>query len=160
MSVHQLFPKTFEKTILIIDDDPSYCSQIKAWIQVSNPSYQIIDVSTGGEGLKMLKTEKIYLVLLDLGLPDMHGSDFLREKNKNRDISDIPTILVTAEKNDVVIQQCKNIGGFFYAYKYDNHLIESLTFMMRSTLDYYDKCLKIQATECHINSQLCRFRIQ
>lgn len=63
--------------ILTIDDEP----QIRRLLQIAleNQNYDIIQASTGKEGIVMAANSLPDLILLDIGLPDKSGHEVLKE---------------------------------------------------------------------------------
>ena len=63
-------------TILIIDDE----TQIRRLLEItlSASGYKIVEANTGKEGLLMAASYQPSLVILDLGLPDMDGTEVLK----------------------------------------------------------------------------------
>jgi two-component system KDP operon response regulator KdpE len=61
--------------ILVVDDE----SQIRRFLRVALEAhaYEVIDASTGMEGVQKAAMEAPDLVLLDLGLPDLDGKDVI-----------------------------------------------------------------------------------
>jgi two-component system, OmpR family, KDP operon response regulator KdpE len=78
--------------ILIIDDE----IQIRRFLRMSLESYgyKVYEAKTGDEGFILLTSIKPDLILLDLGLPDINGKDFLLNL---REWSDIPVIILTVK---------------------------------------------------------------
>lgn len=81
--------------ILIIDDDPSIRRLLS--MTLSFAGFMTTSASTAKEGLKKCSKENFHLVLLDLGLPDMSGLEFL----KRRENMQIPLIVVSAIHNEL-----------------------------------------------------------
>ena len=63
--------------VLVIDDEP----QIRKFLDISlrAQGYQVSLAADGREGLARLAAQGADLVILDLGLPDMDGSEVLAE---------------------------------------------------------------------------------
>lgn len=78
------------QTILIIEDEEPIRELIK--LNLSLVGYKTLEAGDGNEGLKLIKNEKIDLVLLDLMLPGIDGFEILPELIKKK----IPTIILTA----------------------------------------------------------------
>lgn len=80
-----------KETILIIDDD----SAIRKLLEVAlgAAGYHVIAIATGKEGLNRAAIEAPALVLLDLGLSDMDGKEFLI---RFREWSQSPVIVLSA----------------------------------------------------------------
>jgi DNA-binding response OmpR family regulator len=57
------------KTILCIEDEPQMIDLIKLILE--NQEYRVLGAAGGQQGLKMLRTEKPDLLLLDLMMPDV-----------------------------------------------------------------------------------------
>uniref|UniRef100_UPI004025C1F0 response regulator n=1 Tax=Eubacterium sp. TaxID=142586 RepID=UPI004025C1F0 len=87
--------KTHEDIILVVEDD----SQIRNFIAytLKQEGFECKTASTAQSALSDLVSEKIDLMLLDLGLPDMDGMEVIE---KVRDWSEIPIIVVSARDQD------------------------------------------------------------
>jgi two-component system KDP operon response regulator KdpE len=77
--------------VLLVEDDP----QIRRFLRAALPSHgiQLLEAATGGEGLSEAATRTPEVVLLDLGLPDIEGLEFIR---RLREWSSIPVIVLSA----------------------------------------------------------------
>jgi two-component system nitrogen regulation response regulator NtrX len=62
--------------ILIIDDEPSVRDVLKDIL--SDEGYEVLEAPDGIEGLRMMKTEPVDLVFLDIWLPRMGGIEVLK----------------------------------------------------------------------------------
>ena len=85
------------KKVLVVEDNKEMQIQITALI--GDDTVKVIAVSSGEAAKKCLLTEDIDCIILDLGLPDMSGKDFLSDLRKNN-VSDIPVIIHTAKELD------------------------------------------------------------
>jgi len=82
------------KKVLIIDDDPAFVRLVE---QVLTPAgFEVLTAASGGEGLRLLFTHRPDIVLLDVVMPEMDG---WQTCSRIRDITDIPIIMLTAQKN-------------------------------------------------------------
>ena len=81
--------------ILVVDDEP----QIRRFLGISLRAngYEVDEAANGHECLASLATRGADLVVLDLGLPDMEGSDVLREL---RAWSTIPVIVLSVRAQE------------------------------------------------------------
>lgn len=88
-------------SILIIEDDPSICSNMQLILQMEG-----FDVSTapdGLSGLNMISEKRPDLILCDILMPEMDGHTLLDVLKNESTLADIPFIFVTAlgERSDV-----------------------------------------------------------
>ncbi|HXN06361.1 MAG TPA: response regulator transcription factor [Nitrospiria bacterium] len=83
------------QTILIIEDEP-VVSDVIASVLV-NEGYQATLAKNGVEALKKISQNPPDLVLLDLKLPDMEGSEVLKSIRKSKKTHDIPTMIITGK---------------------------------------------------------------
>jgi CheY-like chemotaxis protein len=81
------------KKILIIDDDPIIVDYLVALFQ--DNGYETCTASSGTEGMDILRKEKPDLITLDLQMPEEWGPRFYRKLRKNKELKDIPVIVVT-----------------------------------------------------------------
>ena len=71
MAAPQSIPR---KQVLVIDDDPSIHDLVSHALR---NTAEVVACATASEGLKTLDARPFDLLLLDLGLPDIHGLDVL-----------------------------------------------------------------------------------
>jgi len=98
-----------KKTILIIDDEEDFTFFVK--LNLENTGDFVVHTSTDGkEGIEMAKTIKPDLILLDILMPAMHGTDVAERLLQTTATKDIPLIYLTAvvrkedlEANDGII---------------------------------------------------------
>jgi len=80
------------KKILIIDDEPALRQTLGAILK--RAGYTPVMVGTGHEGLNKLCEEKYSLVILDIKLPDVTGTDLLPQIHQIQ--PEVPVIILTA----------------------------------------------------------------
>lgn len=81
-----------EKTILIVEDDSNIRELLSLYLE--QEGYHIETAQDGAEGLRNLKRTHPDLVLLDLMMPVMDGTQMMREL---RTFSQTPVIILTAK---------------------------------------------------------------
>ncbi|WP_333858949.1 response regulator transcription factor [Clostridium sp.] len=91
-----------EEKILIIDDDKDIREMLANYF--IKEGYVVQSACNGEDGLKIVKSKTVSLVLLDIMMPKMDGYTMLL---KLREFSSIPVILLTAKG-----QQVDKIKGF------------------------------------------------
>ena len=79
-------------TILIVEDEPKMLRLLE--LNLAEEGYTTVSASDAETGLKLLRQEKVDLVLTDLKLPRMDGLEFLQ--NVKRANAHLPVILMTA----------------------------------------------------------------
>lgn len=84
-----------QKRILLVEDD----IQIRNFMAytLENAGFEVSAVSVGKDAVDSMTKQPSDLVLLDLGLPDMDGTDVL---HIIRGMSDVPIIIVSARDRD------------------------------------------------------------
>ncbi|TBR16717.1 response regulator, partial [bacterium] len=80
-----------KKRVLIIDDELEFLELMR--IRISSWGYEVADASNGAEGIDILCSQKIDIVVLDYIMPDMDGISVLKEiRNVN---VKVPVIMFT-----------------------------------------------------------------
>ena len=90
------------KKILIIDDDPVIVKYLQAIF--SDNGYATCSASSSMEGLEVVRREKPDLITLDLQMPGEWGPRFYRKLRKDKDVKDIPVIVVSGIDGDHAIK--------------------------------------------------------
>ena len=85
--------------ILIVEDDHSILNFVQAILDTGG--YQVLTAERCGQGLMVYASHMPDLVVLDLGLPDMDGEEFIRQVRRE---SATPIIVLSArsDENDKV----------------------------------------------------------
>jgi two-component system KDP operon response regulator KdpE len=81
--------------ILIVDDEP----QIRRFLRISLTAYgyEVIEAGRGEEAITRTAIDKVDLVILDLGLPDIDGQSVIEQI---REWSTIPIIVLSVRSGD------------------------------------------------------------
>jgi DNA-binding response OmpR family regulator len=79
--------------ILLIEDDPFLLKMYATKFELEG--FKVITVDDGEKGLKAIFNEKPNIVILDLMLPKINGFDVLKKIKENKEIKNIPVILLT-----------------------------------------------------------------
>ena len=96
--------------ILLIDDEPNFIEimapRIREW------GFEMIEASSGKEGLEVIEREHPDIVILDYMMPEMDGVVTLQEIRKKD--KDIPVIMFTAHPYAITINDMRalNITAF------------------------------------------------
>ncbi|MBU3956566.1 response regulator transcription factor [bacterium] len=81
--------------ILVVEDDKNIAKLLKVSLGMSG--YHSVFVRNGADGIKKLRAERISMILLDLGLPDINGWEVLRFVKNDNELFKIPIIVITGE---------------------------------------------------------------
>lgn len=92
--------------VLLIDDDPSYRAQTASALRHSGAS--VVEAADGFEGLRRARESRPHVIVLDLGLPDMSGLHVLMRLKRDRQLSDIPVVIATADAD--LEARCREAG--------------------------------------------------
>lgn len=105
--------------ILIIDDSDEDQAIYKRFLTKEfGESLEIIAYSSGSAGLAYLTENAVDCILLDYQLPDMSGTDILKEIINNKK-SDAPVIILTGQGNEKVAAEAFKLGANDYLMKND-----------------------------------------
>lgn len=87
---------TAVKTVFIVEDDEAIGPLLVQVIE-QETSYQAVLASDGFQALKMLRTVKPDVLILDYGLPDMNGLEFYDTIHADKALKHLPVLIVSAE---------------------------------------------------------------
>ena len=83
------------KTILVVDDTESLRTLVKSYL--GQEGFRVITAANGREALFLAREEKPDLILLDLMMPEMGGTEFMRIYGRE---AATPIILLTAKVDE------------------------------------------------------------
>jgi two-component system phosphate regulon response regulator PhoB len=104
-----------KEVILIIEDDPDIQELLSH--TMSREGWKLLQVKTGEEGLKILKTKKINCILLDIMLPGIDGLKVLKKIKEIEQCKNIPIIMATAKGEEADIVTGLELGADDYVVK-------------------------------------------
>lgn len=101
-----------EATILLIEDG----SEIRKFLRTTLPAhgFRLYEASTAREGLIEAQARNPDLILLDLGLPDLEGSEVIRQV---REWTSTPIIVLSARDQEQVKVAALDLGADDYVTK-------------------------------------------
>ena len=126
--------KDGKKTILVVDDEVDIAKYLK---EILSPDYRVTCRYDAESALETLKTDYPDLILSDVAMPGKDGYELCREIKRDKDISHLPVILVTAKTT--VENQIEGLDSGADAYvnkPFDPFYLRSL---IRSQLDNRDR---------------------
>jgi Response regulators consisting of a CheY-like receiver domain and a winged-helix DNA-binding domain len=85
-----------KETILIVDDEKEIRDLIGIYLE--NESFRVIKACNGLEALKVLETEEVHLIILDIMMPKMDG---MKACLKIRESKNMPIIMLSAKSEDM-----------------------------------------------------------
>jgi diguanylate cyclase (GGDEF)-like protein/PAS domain S-box-containing protein len=77
LPVHLLRFRPKQRTLLLVDDEPNVISSLKRLFR--QDGHAIVTANSGAEGLAVLATQKVDVIISDQRMPGMTGVEFLRE---------------------------------------------------------------------------------
>lgn len=97
-----------KRKVLVVEDETLNSNILQMTLQ---DDYDLLFADCGAQALELIKAhhETLSLVLLDLNLPDVHGTEILRKLKNDVHTALIPIIVMTADQNAEV--ECLNMGA-------------------------------------------------
>jgi len=110
------------KRILFVEDESAIQKTLGESLR--NKGYEVQAAMDGEVGLRLAKSEKPDLILLDLILPKLHGLDLLEEIRKDKETKNIPVIILTNLENIGEVEKALTLGATTYLVKANYSLEE------------------------------------
>jgi DNA-binding response OmpR family regulator len=102
-----------KKKVLVVDDDVSILNVFKRIL--SSKGYAVDTAATAGEALKKAESNRYDVMLLDICLPDMEGTDLLQKLPQNS--SEMVKIIVTGHSDEEHGIKASDLGADDYLVK-------------------------------------------
>lgn len=94
-----------DMSVLIVDDHEGMCKSIRGMLKVLRCGSTYRFAFNGLEGLKILRSVPIDLIISDWNMPIMTGVEMLENIRRDEKLRDIPVIMVTAEANREIVAE-------------------------------------------------------
>ena len=99
-------------TVLVVDDEPPIRRFLRTSLAASG--YRIIEAEDAAGARRLLAAEQVDLVILDLGLPDKSGLEFIAEM---RATSTVPIVVLSARHDERSKVEALDLGADDYLTK-------------------------------------------
>ena len=103
------------KTILLVEDESALQKTLGDFL--SAEGYKIISALDGETGLRLAKTQKPDLIILDLVLPRMHGFEVLKALKQDSLTAETPVIILTNLEGVADVGRAIELGASTYLVK-------------------------------------------
>jgi CheY-like chemotaxis protein len=87
-----------DMTILVVDDEPNVREYLKTLLE--DAGFNVRTAGDGVEALEMIRVQRPDFISLDLIMPRKSGQKLLYELKRDRELSRIPVLIVTAHARD------------------------------------------------------------
>ncbi|MFB0554692.1 MAG: response regulator [Phycisphaerae bacterium] len=108
------------KPILLIEDDNVDVMTVERSLRDLKIANQLVSTSNGEEALEYLRTngnKKPCVILLDLNMPKMNGSEFLKIVKKDEALKKIPVVVLTTSSQQQDVVESFKLGAAGYMVK-------------------------------------------
>ena len=104
---------------VLIVDDSSVMRKIveRALRQADLELNTVYEAGNGVEGLDLLSSRSVQLVLSDINMPSMDGLEFLRQMRSRNLASGVPVVMITTESSEEHVKQAIQAGAQGYIRK-------------------------------------------
>jgi two-component system, chemotaxis family, chemotaxis protein CheY len=105
-------------TVLIVDDSAMMRKIVLRALSVAGLEFSsVLEAADGNEGLEVLKSNKVQLIMCDINMPGMNGLDMLRAMRTQNIGAGIPVVMVTTESSAERVREAVAAGASGYIRK-------------------------------------------
>jgi CheY-like chemotaxis protein len=102
--------------VLHIEDNPRVFASVKLLLG-SKRALKVLQATNGEAGFALAQTRTPKLILLDLDLPDMHGSEVIQNLQKDPATAGIPVVVISGDATPSQIERLLVLGARNYLTK-------------------------------------------
>jgi two-component system phosphate regulon response regulator PhoB len=88
-----------ERKILVVDDEPDLLELVR--VNLAQAGFEVVTAATGRDALEAVRSQSPDLVVLDLMLPDLSGTEVCRALRADPVSARLPVIMLTARADEV-----------------------------------------------------------
>lgn len=85
--------------------------------QAGLESLVVIEAGSGTDGLELLRTTRVDLILSDINMPSMDGLEFVRQLRAQSLAPGVPIVMITTESSEEHVKQAIQAGARGYIRK-------------------------------------------
>ncbi len=115
----------FKKSILVVDDDPSYLGLVREWLK---DDYKVFMANSGLQAIKWLGKNRVDLILLDHEMPITSGAQVLEMLRADEETKGIPVMFLTGKSDKESVMKVVSLKpeGYFLKTIQRKELLENL----------------------------------
>ena len=95
--------------VLTVDDSRTILAMLRHTL--SNAGFEVLQAEDGQQGLDLLATEAVDLVITDINMPVMDGIEFIRNVRASGKHNSLPILILTTETSQEKRDLGKAAGG-------------------------------------------------
>ena len=104
--------------ILIVDDSSLTRAIIAKSIRLSGVAVDgLFQAGDGREGLELLRSRPVELVLTDINMPEMDGVELVRRMRSEENLKEIPVVVISSDGSQARAEQLRGLGISAYLRK-------------------------------------------
>jgi CheY-like chemotaxis protein len=102
--------------VLYIEDDLVNFTLVERILEF-RPTLKLLHASSGAAGIELAQIHRPKLILLDLNLPDMHGSEVIEKLQSDPSTAQLPVVVLSADATPSQIERLLAAGARNYLTK-------------------------------------------
>ena len=95
--------------VLTVDDSRTILAMLHHTL--SNAGFEVLQAEDGQQGLDVLKSQDVDVVITDINMPVMDGIEFIRNVRASGQYQSLPILILTTETSQDKRDQGKAAGG-------------------------------------------------
>ncbi len=123
--------------LLVAEDDQFYANLYRT--KLEKEGFGVLVASNGTETLDLLRKNSPNLIILDLVMPEMDGFEVLKKLKEEKDLRDVPVIILSNLGQPEDIERAKALGVFKYIIKSNvsiHQMVESVEEALESAAQH------------------------
>ena len=104
-----------KESLLFVDDEPNILSALRRLLRPAG--YKIYTAESAGKGLEIMAQANIDLVVSDVDMPRMNGFDLTAKVRADKNLANLPLVLVTALESREDRERGIEVGADAYLVK-------------------------------------------
>jgi two-component system chemotaxis response regulator CheY len=116
--VNDTQPSAQGLTLLVVDDSAMMRAMIKRVAQLTDvPIAAVLEASNGIEALRLLEAHAVDVIFTDINMPEMTGTELLREVVKHPEWNHIVRVIVSTDGSQARREEVASLNAHAYVEK-------------------------------------------